>query len=187
MWRFGRTGFVLRVRRRASSAARRLRCQPENNSMPQWTTRWLAWARDNLLRRARPRAISAAIGYERASTLRWELPVPWTADAVVVDVQMRLPMSARRKTDFVFRLPAATVAADSLRPDLDDRHRVTFRFPVPSETVLGDLLWRGRVLAPLPIVVLTPNTFLSGLSVLNPSVAVQFGASTVTTTAFVPD
>ncbi|MCI0702393.1 MAG: hypothetical protein L0241_15025 [Planctomycetia bacterium] len=155
--------------------------------MPPWMTRWLAWARDNLLRRARPRAISAAIGYERTGVVKWESPVPWTADAIVVDVQMRLPLSARRKTDFTFRLPSAIFPADALRPDLDDRHRVTFRFPVPPESSHGDLIWKNRVLATLPISVLTPTTFLSGLSVLNPTVAARFGGTTVAATAFVPD
>src|SRR5262245_34332198 len=125
--------------------------------MPRWTTRWLAWARDNLFRRARPRAISAAIGYERAGAVRWESPVPWTADAVVIDVQLRLPFAARRKTDFAFRLPIATIPADALRPEVDDFHRVTFRFAVPPETLFGDLLWKGRVLASVPVPVLTPG------------------------------
>lgn len=155
--------------------------------MPRWTTRWLAWARDNLLRRARPRPLSAAVGYERAGGTRWEVPVPWTADAALVDVLVRLPLAARRKTDFAFRLPFATFPADSIRPDLDDRCRVTFRFPVPLDTLRGELLWKGRVLASIPVHVLTPGLFLAGLAVTNPTVSVRLGASTVAATAFVPD
>lgn len=154
--------------------------------MPRWPTHWLAWARNNLLRAARPRPLSAAVGYERAGGTRWESPVPWAADAAVVDVLVRLPVAARRKTDFAFRLPFATFPADAIRPDLDDRCRVTFRFPVPLDTVRGELLWKGRVLTTLPVHVLTPQTFLAGLAVANPTISVRLGAATVAASAFVP-
>jgi hypothetical protein len=155
--------------------------------MPQWTPRWLAWARDNLFRRARPRALSAAVGYERAGVTRWETPVPWAADAVVIDVLLSVPPAARRKTDFALRLPSATFPADALRPDADDRHRVTFRCPVPADPVGAALLWRGRTIATVPVNVLTPGRFLAGLALVHPVAAVRFGGATVSATAFVPD
>ena len=155
--------------------------------MPRWMTRSLAWARDNLFRRARPRPLTAAVGYERAGITRWEIPVPWTADAAVIDVLLRLPAAARRKTDYAFRLPFATFPADTIRQDADDRYRVTFRFPVPAETVRGDLLWRGRVIANLSVQVLTPASFVSGLTLAASTVFVQLAGSTIATSAFVPD
>lgn len=155
--------------------------------MPQWTTRWLVWARDNLLHRARPRPISASVGYERAGSTRWESPVPWAADAAIIDVLFYLPAAARRKQDFSLRLPFATFPADSLRPDIDNRHRITFRFPVPQDSLHGDLLWKGRVLASVPIPILTPSTFLAGLSIANTTAAVRLATSTVAAASFVPD
>jgi hypothetical protein len=155
--------------------------------MPPWLMRWLVWARDNLFRRARPRPLSAAVGFERAGATRWDPPVPWTADAALVDVLLQVPVSARRKTDFALRLPFATFPADALRPDADDRHRATFRFPVPLETVRGDLLWRGRVLASVTVHVLTPDGFLAGLVLTNSTVSVRLGPTTVSANAFVPD
>lgn len=155
--------------------------------MARWLTHSLAWVRDNLLGRARPRPLSAAVGYERAGGTRWDAPIPWTADAAVIDVLVRQPVAARRKTDFAFRLPFATFPADSIRPDLDDRCRVTFRFPVPLDTVRGDLLWRGRVLATLPVHVLTPQSFLSGLALANATVSARLGGSTVAVSGFVPE
>jgi hypothetical protein len=156
-------------------------------SMPRWPTRWLAWARDNLFRRARPRPLSASVGYERAGGTRWDSPVPWTADAAILDVLVRMPLSARRKADFALRLPFATFPADSIRPDLDDRCRITFRFPVPLDTLRGDLLWKGRVIATLPVHVLTPGGFLADLAVAHPTVSVRLGGTTVAAGAFVPD
>lgn len=155
--------------------------------MPRWTPHWLVWACDKLFRRARPQPLSAAVGYERAGNTRWESPVPWTADAALVDVLFNLPLAARRKTDFSFRLPFATFPADALRADLDNRYRVTFRFPIPVETVHGDVLWRGRVLASIPVRVLTPTSFLTGLTLANSTVSVRLNGSTVTATAFVPN
>jgi hypothetical protein len=155
--------------------------------MPRWTTRWLVWARDNLLRRARPRPVSAAVGYERSGGTRWESPVPWTADAAVIDVLFHLPASARRKQDFALRLPFATFPADAIRPDAGDRHRVSFRFPVPHDSLHADLLWKGRVLATVPIPILTPGAFLAGLTLTNSTTAVRLCEATVAATAFVPD
>ena len=155
--------------------------------MPRWTTRWLVWARDNLFRRARPGAIAASVGFELAGVTRWESPVPWTADASVLDVQLRLPLAARRKTDFALRLPSATFPADALRAEAADRFRVSFRFPVPPDTVRADLLWNGRVLAMIPVHILTVSTFLASLSLTNPTVAARFGAATVAVASFVPD
>jgi hypothetical protein len=150
-------------------------------------TRWLAWARDSLFRRARPRPLSASVGYERAGVTRWESPVPWAADAAVLDILLRLPVAARRKQDFALRLPFATFPADALRPDADDRCRLTFRFPVPQEPVKGDLMWRGRVIAAVPVAVLTPGEFLGGLTVAGAAVSVQLAGSSVAATSFVPE
>jgi hypothetical protein len=155
--------------------------------MPQWMTRWLAWARDKLFRRTRPQPLSAALGYERAGGTRWESPVPWTADAAVIDVLFALPAQARFKTDFALRLPFATFPADALRPDAEDRFRVTFRFPVPQDTVRGDLMWKGRVLAPITIHVLTLDGFLAGLALTNATVSVRLAGATVSAGSFVPD
>lgn len=155
--------------------------------MPHWTTRWLGWARSKLLRGARPRAVAASVGYEATGTTRWDAPVPWTADAAVLDVQLQAPAHARQKTDFALRFPNAVFPADSLRVAADDRIHVTFRFPVPPDTVSGDLLWKGRVIAPVPVRVLAPSIFLASVSLNEPTVAVRFGATTTTANAVVPE
>lgn len=157
--------------------------------MPHWTTRWLGWARSrlNLFGGARPKAVAASVGHEAAGTTRWGAPVPWTADAAVLDVQLQAPAPARQKTDFALRLPSATFPADALRLSADNKVHVTFRFPVPPDTASGDLVWRGRVIATVPVRVLTPATFLASVSLGEPTVAVRFGATTAPATAVVPD
>lgn len=153
--------------------------------MPPWTTRWLDWVRDNLLRR-RPVPLAVAIGYERAGQTRWETPIPWSADAVVVDVLVPSGSATRRKTDFALRLPAATFPADTLRPDLNNRCRITFRLPVPHHITPGELRWKGRLLAPLTLPVLTPHAFLMGLTLTHVTTAVRLAGTTVAVGAFVP-
>ncbi|MBY0458762.1 MAG: hypothetical protein K2V38_15605, partial [Gemmataceae bacterium] len=154
--------------------------------MPPWTTRWLVWARDNLLWTGRPRPTAVFVGSERGGVARWESPVPWTADACLIEFRLRLSPTARRKTDFAFRLQSLTFPADALKPD-GEFVRVAFRVPVPAEAVRGDLVWKGRVLATIPVPVLTPDGFVGGLSLTNPTLAMRFGGTTVAATAFVSD
>ncbi|MCS6865775.1 MAG: hypothetical protein RMJ56_14855 [Gemmataceae bacterium] len=153
--------------------------------MPPWTTRWLDWVRDNLLRR-RPVPLLVAIGYERAGQTRWETPIPWSADAVVVDLLVPTSSATRRKADFSLRLPTATIPADTLRPELNNRTRITFRMPVPPNITAAELRWKGRLLAPLTLPVLTPQAFLLGLTLTHATVAVRLAGTTVAVGAFVP-
>ena len=154
--------------------------------MPHWTTRSLAWARDNLLRR-RPRALSAAVGYERAGIARWGEPVPWTADAALADVRLRVRPRARRKQDFALRVPHGTFAADALRAEPDGTCRASFRFPVPPDSCTAEVLWKGRQLATVPVRAVWPASFLAGLSIGAFEVAARFGDTTATVSALVPN
>ena len=47
-----------------------------------------------------------------------KLPVPWSADAVIVEVLLHLPPPARRKSDFTILFPhGEPILADALRPE----------------------------------------------------------------------
>src|SRR5437764_13815098 len=102
-----------------------------------WIKRWLDWLMNDLFRlaRTRPHGQAVHIRYEKAGLSLYDLPVPWNADAVVVEVLLRLPVAARRKADFTVRLPGCDpIVAESLRPEGDDRYRLLFRLPVPATT-----------------------------------------------------
>ncbi|MDY3551657.1 hypothetical protein R5W24_000736 [Gemmata sp. JC717] len=150
---------------------------------PHWLTRWAVWARTKLLRGGRPLLTGVTVGFERAGATRWESPVPWTADAVALDVGFRGPLRARHKSEFALRTPSATFPADTIRPGGDDRFHVTFRFPVPPDSVSADLLWRGRVVETLLVPVLAPTQFLTGLTLTDATVAVRFGGTTAPASA----
>ena len=61
--------------------------------MWRWIKHWLDWVMNDLLPLARTRPHGQAVHtrYEKAGLTLYDLPVPWTADAVVVEVLLRLP------------------------------------------------------------------------------------------------
>lgn len=149
--------------------------------------RWIDWVLDELLPLVRTRRSSfvVEVGYDSGGRTRAEVPVPWSADAAVVEVVLRLPVAARRKVDFALHLPnAPRVAAEALRPEADDRHRITFRFPVPPTSVIAELQWKHQAVAPIPISVLTANEFLAGLSLSGAAVSVRLGPQAVAAREF---
>src|SRR3954469_15008132 len=112
-----------------------------------WIKRWLDWVINDAFRLARTRPHGQAVHtrYEKAGLDLYDLPVPWNADAVVVEVLLKLPPAARKKADFTLRLPGREpVTADALRPEADNRYRVLFRLPVPAATTEGEVLWKSK-------------------------------------------
>ncbi len=158
--------------------------------MRHWIRRCLDWAMSDLLHLGRPRPTEQAVHtrYEKAGLTLYGPPVPWNADAVVVEVLARLPPAARQRADFALRLPGREpIPADSVRPDDVDgaRHRVFFRLPVPPESVVAEVLWKHRLLATVPLTVLTADQFLAGLRVASPTIAVRVGPQAVAAQTFV--
>src|SRR5439155_750414 len=136
--------------------------------------------------RTRPYGQAIHTRYEKAGLVLYDLPVPWNADAVVVEVLLRLPPSARRKVDFSLRLPGLDpLAPESIRPEGDDRHRVAFRLPVPAASTTGELLWKHHLIARVAVPVLTADEFLAGLRLVLPTVTVRLGTRTVVAQTFV--
>jgi hypothetical protein len=153
-----------------------------------WIKRCLDWVRSDVLplTRTRPHGQAVHTRYEKAGLTLYDPPVPWNADAVVVEVLLRLPPTARRKADFALRLPGRDpVLPEGLRPEADDRHRLTFRLPVPAASATGELLWKQRLLSRVGVPVLTADEFLAGLRLALPTVAVRLGPRTVAAQTFV--
>jgi hypothetical protein len=157
--------------------------------MRRWARRWADWVRDDIfpLARVRRGGWAVHVRHEAGGQSHAAPAVPWSAEAVTVEVVLRLPPSARRKTDFVLRLPGLPdIPAEAVRPDADDRHRVSFRFPVPPASAAGEVVWRRRPVAPVAVRVLTADAFLQSLSAAHPTVAVRLGGQAVPARAFVP-
>src|SRR5438067_6423328 len=153
-----------------------------------WIKHWLDWAMSDLvpLARTRPHGQAIYTRYEKAGLSLYDLPVPWNADAVVVEVRLRLPPAARRKADFTLRLPGRDpVTPEVLRQESDDRHLLLFRLPTPAASVAGELLWKHRLLSRVAVPVLTADEFLNGLRLTLPTVAARLGAQAVAARTFV--
>ena len=152
--------------------------------------RWLDWVMNDLIRAARSRPTGQAVHlrYEKAGLVLYDAPVPWNADAAVVEVLLRLPPAGRQKADYLLRVPGREpVPPESLRKDdADDRrYRLVFRFPVPPYTTPAELLWRHHLLATVPVPVLTPGEFLSNLRLSTPTLTATVGGQAVAARTFV--
>jgi hypothetical protein len=126
--------------------------------------------------------------FEKAGLTLDRQPIPWNAEAVLVEASLRLPSnSGRRKSDYSLRLPDADpVPAEQLRrQENDDRHRLTFRFPPPGASVTAELVYREHVLGRLELPFLSRDDFLAGLRLLMPTLFVRLGDENVACQTFV--
>src|SRR5262249_41791183 len=105
-----------------------------------WVRHWRDWAMREFWRFHRSTAVpqSLHLSWELAGLSVADGPVPWCAEAVVVEAIIRLPPSVgRSKDDFTLRLPGRPPArAEPLRRvEGADRYRAVFRLPPPGATV----------------------------------------------------
>jgi hypothetical protein len=139
---------------------------------------------------AQPRALH--FSFEKAGLVLHDQPIPWNAEAVLVEATLRLPSPGmRRKQDFLLALPGqAPRPADNLRkqegslPD-EYRHSVSFRIVPPATAITVELLWRGRSLGQLELPVLTRDEFFSNLRLQMPTLFVRLGEESVACQTFV--
>jgi hypothetical protein len=127
-------------------------------------------------------------GYEKAGLTLPDQPIPWSAEAVVVEAAVRLAASTpRRKADFQLRLPGQEpLQAESLRrQEGEEVHRVLFRLPVPTAPVTAELLWRNHALGQVTLPVLSREEFLQKLRVQMPTLSVRLGDESVACQTFV--
>lgn len=151
---------------------------------------WLDWLMTDLLAVTRPRPHRQPyhVWYEKAGLTLAGPPVPWNADAVVVEILLRLPTALRHRADYTLRVPGQSpVAAEVFKRDgADDRvFRLFFRLPPPGESTAAELLWRNRLLVTVPLPVQTIDQFRAALRLANPTLAVRVGGRSVAAATFV--
>jgi len=151
--------------------------------------RWLDSAMsDRLLPRPRPAEQSVHLRYEKAGLTLHAPPVPWNADAVVVELSANLPPAARLRTDFFLRLPGQQpINAEVVRKADGDAttFRIVFRLPVPTLTTDTEILWKTRLLKTVSIPVQSADEYLNGLRYTTPTTGVRIGHQTVAAQTFV--
>src|SRR5438034_2918026 len=101
--------------------------------MLPWIKRWRDWAMHDLwpMHRIGPQPQTVHFTIEKAGLTLHDQPIPWNAEAVLVEAVVCRSTAARRKADFRLRIAGREepVPPESLRrEDSDDRHRLAFRF-----------------------------------------------------------
>ncbi len=158
--------------------------------MLPWIKRWRDWAMHDFWPMHRiglpPRALHHS--YEKAGLTIPDQPIPWSAEAVVVEARLHLPANARRKADFTLRLPGQEpLPAETLRrlDDDGDHHRVAFRLPPPGKAVAAELRWQTHALGQVALPVLSREEFIRNLRLQMPTLFVRLGDECVACQTFV--
>src|SRR5438093_2920644 len=113
-------------------------------SMWPWIKRWHDWAMRDLWssHRTSPQPQALHYSFEKAGLTLHDQPIPWNAEAVLVEALVRLPASvARRKADFLLRVGRQEpLPAESLRrQEGDERYRACFRIATPAQSTTAEL------------------------------------------------
>lgn len=157
--------------------------------MWRWIRHWRDWAMSEIVtpRRLAGQPQALYFRFEKGGLTLDNQPVPWSAEAVVVEALLRLPTTARRRGDFTLRVPGFDpIPAEVLKADdVGQRHRLYFRFPVPKASGTAELMWRMHVLGRVEIPVVTPEQFLTELRVSLPSAFVAVNGRSVAAQTFV--
>ena len=128
------------------------------------------------------------VRWEKAGLVLDALPIPWNADAVLVEANVRLPRGNTEKTDFALRLgeEASPLPAELIvRGEGRALSRILFRLPVPAQSARTRVHWREHPLGEIEIPVLERQAILDSLALELPSIHVTLGTSTVACGAFV--
>src|SRR5438067_13482498 len=115
-----------------------------------WIKRWRDWAMTDLwsMHRIGPQPQALHYSYEKAGLTLHDQPIPWNAEAVLVETLVRLHEGTpRRRADYELHVPGQEpVAAESLhREQGEHRYRLFFRLRPPAQTTTAHLVYRGHL------------------------------------------
>lgn len=157
--------------------------------MWRWMKRLGGWAMSRLPLRVRARMHRHGLffSYEKAGLVVAGWPIPFNADCVLIEAVLRLPISARRKEEFSLHVGTrAVVPPESLRHDeQDDRFRLYFRIPTPTESSMANLTWRNHTLGQLQLPVIGADELVNAVSLHSPTLFVRVGTQNVACRSFV--
>lgn len=132
-----------------------------------------------------PRLQTLRYGYEMAGLAVRDEPIPWNAEAVLVEaVLTRVPPSSR-KTDFRLRLAGQSATAEIGRPQAEGELRLLFSLAPPAQSGLADLRWQNQSIGQVTLPVLSRDDFVRQLRLTMPTVFVKVGDRSVACQSFV--
>jgi hypothetical protein len=155
-----------------------------------WIKRWRDWAMHDLWPFTRISSQPQALhySYEKAGLTVADQPIPWSAEAVLVEARLRLPQAAgRRKSDFLLRVAGRdpVPAEDLRRHDAENHYRISFRLEPPGVTATAEVLYRNHTLGQLTLPFLSREEFLQGVRLQMPTLFVRLGEESVACQTFV--
>jgi hypothetical protein len=142
----------------------------------------------NLFRASGPQSQALHFSYEKAGLTIDNQPIPWNAEAVLVEANVRVPGGVvRQKDDFRLRVGASPlVLPEAVRQETGEAHgRLFFRLHVPDHSTTAELTWRDRTLGQVTLPVVSREEFVRQLSVQIPTVHARLGEQTIACSAFV--
>ncbi|HZZ81158.1 MAG TPA: hypothetical protein VFE62_21830 [Gemmataceae bacterium] len=106
------------------------------------------------------------VRYEKAGLVLDALPIPWNADAAIVEANVNPPVSvALEKQQFSLKLgDRSTIAEVILRPKTKGPARVFFRVPVPARSCSAEVSWRDHLLGKVEIPIIARDDFVRGVA-----------------------
>lgn len=151
---------------------------------------WLGWVLNEAVPAARARygRQSLTLSFEKAGQVLQDARIPWNADAVVLEVDLRLPHAARQKNQFALRVPGQPIVpVELLRKDdtHPNRYRLVFRFQGPAESCQAEVMWKHHLLATVPLDVISKSEFLSRITLANPTISVHLAGHCVAAQSYV--
>jgi hypothetical protein len=158
--------------------------------MWRWIKRWRDWAMHDLwpMHRSGLQPQALHYSYEKAGLTLHDQPIPWNAEAVLVEASVHLPPSnPRRKADFQLRVGRQQpVAPEALRKEENnDRHRLFFRIPPPHQSVTAEVVYRDHPLGQLTLPYLSRDEFIKRIQLQMPTLFVRLDEQSVACQTFV--
>lgn len=128
------------------------------------------------------------VRHEKAGLILDALPIPWNADAVIVEANVRLPSSsvyAKEQFTLQFSDNAPTAWAEVLMPSAKSGPlRVFFRIPAPAKTCSAQFFWREHQLGQVELPIASAADFVQGFSLEMVNLQVTIGERTVSCRSF---
>jgi hypothetical protein len=138
----------------------------------------------------RPQLKFVQFSYEKAGLRVDGEPIPWNAEAVLVEAEIRFPADAPwRKSDFQLRVPGSHPSlAVQVGPTRDEHcFRVLFRLPPINAEADATIFWQGCKLGTIGLPMLSSDRFFGALRLETLGVCVRIGDHAVTCESFVEE
>jgi hypothetical protein len=128
-------------------------------------------------------------GYEKSGIVVRAEPIPWNADAVLIEVQVWFPQRIWSKAEFALELPGEPPVMPVAQQPVVGAEEGTvcfvFRMPVPSRPSRVGLFWRCDFLAHIPLQTLSREEFLNNLHLESTTLFARLGDQNVACEAVV--